>query len=269
MRKLLNPKDILLLGLGHVLDVFDETKDPLGIVSFSYKNMYGWVPRRYKRHNFHQLVSRSLKTELIEKVEKNGEVFIRITSGGRKTIQRDFPMLSFQNKSWDGKWRIVMFDIEEINKIVRNQLRKKLKELGFGMLQKSVFISPHNIMKDFLEFSESRGIKGYLYFLETKDLIVGDKTEFANKVWKLDELNESYKNIVDEIEKIRNKYIIDGDDRTKQLYTQNDSRMRKEVAKIRNKWLSIVVADPFLPKILLPKPWWGEEAAKLARKFPF
>lgn len=285
MRKLLNPKDILLLGLGHALDAFEEIKDPLGIVSFSYKSMYGWIPRRYKRHNFNQLVSRSLKAELIEKVEKNGEVFIRITSGGRKAIQRDFPMLSFQNKSWDSKWRIVMFDIEEINKMIRNQLRRKLKELGFGMLQKSVFISPHDIMKDFLEFSESAGIKGYLYLLETENLTVGDKTEFANKVWKLDKLNESYKNIVDEIEKIKNKYIIDRDDRTKKLYIQNgknggkndirmeknnDSRMEKNIEKvidrkIRNKWLNIAVYDPFLPRALLPKPWWGYEAGRLVK----
>lgn len=268
MKKLLNPKDILLLGLGHALDVFEEIKDPLGMVSFSYKSMYGWIPRKYRRHNFHQLVSRSLKTQLIEKVEKGEEVYMRITSEGRKAIQRDFPMLSFQNKPWDGKWRIVMFDIEEIKKVVRDRLRRKLKELGFGMLQKSVFVSPHDIMKDFLEFCESAGIKKYLYFLETDNLIVGDRAEFANKVWNLDELNESYKNITDEIEKIKNKYIINQSDRAKKLYTQNNSRkgrMRKNIAKIRNEWLAVVIYDPFLPKILLPKPWYGYEARRLIK----
>jgi len=281
MRKLLNPKDILLLGLGHLLDIAEEVKDPLGIMSFSYKNMYGWIPRRYKRHNFNQLISRSLKAQLIEKVEKNGEVYMRITSGGRKTMQRDFPMLSFQNKSWDRKWRIVMFDVAEINKIVRNRLRRKLKELGFGMLQKSVFISPHDIMKDFLEFSESSGIKEYLYLLETQNLTVGDKNEFANRVWKLDELNKKYKNIVEEIEKVKNKCISNENDRTKELYIQNDNRMKGRVGKnmgkisriedlakfreLRNKWLNIVVCDPFLPESLLPKPWWSGEAGMLIK----
>lgn len=265
MGKLLKTKDILLLRLANLLDVAEEIRDPLGLVSLSYKSMYGWIPRKYRRHNFHQLVSRSLKTQLIEKVEKGGEVYMRITSEGRKTIKRDFPMLSFQNKPWDRKWRIVMFDIEEIKKVVRDRLRRKLKELGFGMLQKSVFISPHNIMKDFLEFCESAGIKQYLYFLETENLIVEDKAEFANKVWNLDELNESYKNIIDEIEKIKNKYIITQSDRSKKLYTQNDSGMRKEAAKIKNRWLNTVVYDPFLPKILLPKPWYEYEVRRLVR----
>lgn len=265
MRKLLKTKDILLLNLANLLDVAEEIRDPLGLMSFSYKSMYGWVPRSYKRHNFNQLVSRSLKTQLIEKVEKDGEVYIRITSKGRKTIHRDFPMLSLQKRKWDGRWRIAMFDVEEINKPVRNRLRKKLKELGFGMLQKSVFISPHNIIKDFLEFAENAGIKDYLYLLETQNLIIGDKIEFANKVWKLDELNEGYKNIIEEIEKIKNRYITDGDDRTKKLYTQNNSRVRKNIAKIRNKWLSFIVIDPFLPKVLLPNPWWGEKAAILVK----
>ena len=51
MRKLLKPKDILLLGLAHVLDFAEEVRDPGGFISFSYKNMYGWIPRRYRRNN--------------------------------------------------------------------------------------------------------------------------------------------------------------------------------------------------------------------------
>ena len=265
MGKLLKTKDILLLGLSNVLDAVEEIKDPLHLVSFSYKNMYGWVPKKYRRYNFHQLVSRTLKAKLIEKIEKNGEVYMRITSEGKRIIQRDFPMLSFQNKAWDGKWRISMFDIEEINKTVRDRLRRKLKELGFGMLQKSVFISPHDIMRDFLEFSESAGIKDNLYFLETDNLIVGDRREFANKIWRLNELNESYKEIVDEI---KNRYMISQSDRAEKLYTQKGNQgnqLSKDAVKVRSKWLNILIADPFLPKNLLPKPWWGDEARKLVK----
>lgn len=41
--------------------------------------------------------------------------------------------------------------------------------------------------------------------------------------------------------------------------------MRKNIAKIRNKWLGIVIYDPFLPKILLPKPWYGDKAERLVK----
>lgn len=265
MRKFLKPKDILLLGLANLLDAAEEIQDPFRIMSSSYKNMYGWIPRRYQKHNFYQLVSRSLKTHLIEKVEKRGEIYMRITSEGRKTIRRDFPMLSFQKRQWDRKWRIVMFDIEEINKQVRERLRIKLKELGFGMLQKSVFISPHDMLKDFSEFAQASGITNYLYLLETSKLIVNDERELANKVWKLEELNEGYKNLVDGIGEIKNSYMIGDSDRIKKSDGQREEKMRNIKANIRNSWLKIVIADPFLPKIFLPKPWYGDKAAKLAR----
>ena len=266
MRKFLKPKDILLLGLASLLDAAEEIKDPFRLMSSSYKSMYGWVPARYRKHNFYQLVSRSFKTDLIEKVEKNGEIYIRITSEGQKTIQRDFPMLSLQKRQWDRKWRIAMFDVEEINKQVRERLRVKLKELGFGMLQKSVFISPHDILKDFSEFAASSGIKNYLYLLETPKLIVSDQRDLAKKVWKLEELNGRYKNLIDEIDKIKNSHIIANSDRIKKSDGQMKEKMRNVYANIRNSWLRIVIEDPFLPKIFLPRPWHGDKARKLIRE---
>lgn len=45
-------------------------------------------------------------------------------------------------KRWDGNWRIVIFDIPEPLKKVRDALRFHLKNLGFLELQKSVFVYP-------------------------------------------------------------------------------------------------------------------------------
>jgi len=45
-------------------------------------------------------------------------------------------------KKWDGKWRIVCFDIPEKNKRVRRVVQQKLVELGFYRLQDSVFVTP-------------------------------------------------------------------------------------------------------------------------------
>jgi phenylacetic acid degradation operon negative regulatory protein len=277
MGKLFRSKDILLLGLANLLDVFEEARDPFHLMSASYENMYGWIPEQYKRHNFYQLVSRSYKAKFIEKVEKNGKIYIRITSEGQRIIQRDFPMLSLQNRRWDGRWRIVMFDIEEVNRQIRERLRIKLKELGFGMLQESVFISPHDLLKDFSEFAESSGIRDYLYLLETHKLIVGDEKEFANKIWKLQELNEKYKEIIDEIEEIKNRHLVFDSGRIKKsdVHVRMKEGMkekekvkegvREKIRQIRNNWLEIVVRDPFLPKAFLSQPWYGDEAEKLVR----
>ena len=272
MRKFLKTKDILLFGLANLLDVFEEAGDPFHLMSASYKNMYGWIPQQYKRHNFYQLVSRSYKAKFIEKVERDGKIYLRITSDGKKEIKRDFPMLSLQNKKWDKRWRIVMFDVAEANKQMRERLRDKLKELGFGMLQESVFISPHDLLRDFSEFAEGAGLKNYLYVLETHKLIVGNDCEFANKIWKLDELNDEYEDIVDEVKqgtsKIENSYMTVNSGRGKKSDSKREKmheQMRKVMVNIRTKWLRTIVMDPFLPKMFLPKPWYGDEAEKLVR----
>lgn len=44
---------------------------------------------------------------------------------------------------WDGKWRIVMFDIRERRRKARNQLRVLLLSTGFLRLQDSVWVYPY------------------------------------------------------------------------------------------------------------------------------
>ena len=44
---------------------------------------------------------------------------------------------------WDGKWRIVMFDIREKRRRTRSQLRSLLASAGFLRLQDSVWVYPY------------------------------------------------------------------------------------------------------------------------------
>ena len=60
---------------------------------------------------------------------------------------------------WDRKWRIVMFDIPEKLKRLRDSLRLHFKEIGLIELQKSVFVSPYPCSKEIefiLEFYNAR-----------------------------------------------------------------------------------------------------------------
>lgn len=46
---------------------------------------------------------------------------------------------------WDGKWRMVMFDIPHDKRKRRDAFRLRLKELGLVLYQQSVWIYPHPI----------------------------------------------------------------------------------------------------------------------------
>ena len=261
MRKLLRPRDILLLGLTQALDVFEEIKDPFHLVSKSYENMYGWIPHQYKKHQFNHLIWRTLKAGYIEKIEKEGKIYIRITSLGTKMTQRDFQLICLQNKPWDGRWRIVMFDVAEVQKRKRDYLREKLKELGFGMLQESVFLTPHDVIKDFSEYVESIGLRDSVDVLEAS-YILGDSRGLAKRIWKLEELSKEYLEIIQEIQKIqklKNSHLTIARYRSKQL--------NNKIRAVKEKYIKTLLSDPFLPSALLPKNYSRDQAEECIKEF--
>lgn len=59
-----------------------------------------------------------------------------------------------KKEKWDGKWRMVIFDILEDQRQIRNLLRNRLRWLGFKELQKSVWIFPYDVSKELKEVLE-------------------------------------------------------------------------------------------------------------------
>ena len=269
MRKQLRTKDILLLGLSGLLDLWEDVADAGGLMSFSYQQVYGFVPRKYRKHNFRHLVWRSLKTGEIEKIVKDEKVYLRLTSGGKEKIKRDFPLLSFQKKRWDGKWRMVFYDIAEVSRKSRNMLRWKLRELGFGMVQRSVWISPHDLALDFREFVISKGLKERVFVLETPHFLAGDPKNLVQAVWKIDKLNKEYRKIYKEIESCRQYLSLINDRRSKREAKSTKimrARHKKRARRVRRRYLQVLLSDPFFPRQLLPDDWMGERVKREIKK---
>lgn len=191
MAKLLRVRDILLLTLAGIRDVAQELKDPMQIMSKSYEAMYGFIPKRYKRSNFLQVVNRGFKTGNIEKIVKGDKIYLRLTSAGQKRLYRDFPVLNL-TKKWDKRWLIVVFDISEKSKSVRNNFRGKLKSLGFGMLQESVWISPLAIGEDMREFVSSIGLSENVFVMDISGFVLGNPKQLVRNIWNLDKLEENF-----------------------------------------------------------------------------
>lgn len=256
MRKLLRTKDILLLTLAGIGDLFQEIRDPLEVLSNSYKQMYGFVPGRYVRRNFYQAVWRSLKTGDIEKVIKNKKQYLVLTTSGRDKIRREFPLTKF-SKKWNKRWVILIFDIEEKSRGLRNTLRNKLKNIGFGMLQKSVWITPLPIAGELTDFVKSNNLTDYVFVLEVSGVILGEPKKLATKVWHLDELEDILVELAKEKREIDNrlKTLDDRSDNRDASDTKNKERLEKiydRQKEIRKKEKELILSLPFLFKELLP-----------------
>ena len=69
---------------------------------------------------------------------------------------------------WDGTWRIVAFDIPEVDAALRARLRRKLHEHRFGWLQNSVWITPDPVDEFRALLSEKRLLPDSLSLLEAR-----------------------------------------------------------------------------------------------------
>ena len=242
MARLLRVRDRVLLGLALMADILDEIRLVGGFVPRAYQEMYGFAPEKYKKENLYATVDRMLKADFIEKVVVDGEPKFRLTSFGQKKFIRDFPLINLQNKSWDRKWRVLIFDIPENVRWKRDALREKLKELGFGMIQKSVWVSPHPFESDIRQFIKGHNLDSFAYLFVSEAGFVGNIEEFVERVWKIEELNEDYWELV--------KFSSEREAGTKDFSVR---------------FFELMLDDPFLPREILPDPWYGDEARRLMR----
>ncbi len=85
---------------------------------------------------------RLLRQNLIE----YNEDFFRITEKGKqllRTSEGEYKPIPKPRK-WDKKWRILIFDIREERKGLREKVRRTLISLGFKRLQDSVWVFPYD-----------------------------------------------------------------------------------------------------------------------------
>ena len=79
-----------------------------------------------------------------------------------------------KNKKWDGKWRMVMYDLPIRFKKAREAFRWKLKDLGFYQFQKSAWIYPYQCEGELLFVADFFGVRKHIEILEI-DKILDDR----------------------------------------------------------------------------------------------
>lgn len=110
-------------------------------------------------------------------VERDGKKYLRLTDAGKKALAFEQAKVALKNqkKKWDGRWRMVVFDVPERRKHVRNRLRAVMCEIGFVRLQDSVWVYPYDC-EDFVALlkAELKIGKDVLYAIA--DTIEHDKS---------------------------------------------------------------------------------------------
>ena len=118
--------------------------------------------KKYEKEKICGAFYRLKKQGCINIQQKNHQIHISLTAEGKKKAGR-FQIDSLEikkQKKWDGMWRLVIFDIPQLKNVQRNAFRGKLIDLGFTLLQKSIWICPYRcndeigLLRDFFGLSE-------------------------------------------------------------------------------------------------------------------
>lgn len=163
--------DILIDASEHIT-LFASPYDKLRI---SWRKQWG-VPNP-PRWRYNRAMKYLEQLDEVQIIRENDQLFIKLTQKGKlkgllNRLEIDFN--SAKGQTWDGKWRLVMWDIPEASSRERDSIRRFFKSLGFFRLQHSVFVTPYPLPSSAISYLTESGLIKFIRFLRV-DKIDNDK----------------------------------------------------------------------------------------------
>lgn len=177
------------------------------------------------------------------------ERIVRLTESGRAAALGGRDPEACWGRPWDGKWRLVLFDVPESRMALRTKLRRRLRALHFGYLQNSVWASPDpaDVLNDVM--------RGAGVDVETFTLMearpCGGETDYELVLgaWDFDRINRFYDQYLEILRACPGR-----------MGTRASRRGWFEIEW--RSWCRALGSDPLLPETLLPRSYRGREAWK-------
>src|SRR3989338_5101977 len=121
--------------------------------------------RGFRRYKFVRHIKRS-----------DGDIYTITPKGENKLHHILIDEIVIKNpQKWDGKWRLVIYDLPVRFKKGREALRWKLKDLGFLQFQKSAWIYPYPCEREILFVADFFGVRKHIEILEVNKILEDNK----------------------------------------------------------------------------------------------
>ena len=205
----------------------------------------GWAYRK----GFLRQIQRLEQARLLEgRPGPDGDRLYRLTqSGMSQAVGHENPETLWKRK-WDGRWRMVVFDVPQIKAGVRAKLRRNLRARGFGFLQNSVWITPDPLTNERETLVAGAVNVESLILLEARPCAGESDAEIVAGAWDFIRINRLYAEHA-AVMAARPREPIDDEAAAK--------AMRRWLRDEREAWFRAVEADPLLPESLHPPGYLG------------
>lgn len=205
----------------------------------------GWA----YRNGFLRQLQRLEKQDLIERQSgDHGDRLHRLTEAGRVGALGGRDPEAFWNRPWDGRWRLVLFDVPEVHRAMRNRLRRYLHGCGFGYLQNSVWITPDPVKDQRALLTGGPVDVESMIFLDARPSAGETDTEIVSGAWDFVELNRRY---------AQYREVLRNCPRRRLRSMADATVLQRWLRAERKAWLGTMECDPLLPARLLPSDYAG------------
>ena len=218
-----------------------------------------WQPYYPTCSAYHSAMHRLRKTGLIAYRRTGGKTpVLRLTAEGESRILPACRRRPPWPSSWNGIWYLLIYDVPEKERAYRDVLRSFLRKQRMGCLQKSAWITPLDIRPEYDDLSRAGAVDDFSFLWETRTVLGRDSQDIVETAWRMSRLHEYQRH-----------YLEIFGQNLKQVEVGNPSS-DDLCALVRDEYqayLTMMDADPFLPRPLWPTDYLGEKAWNFHRKF--
>ena len=165
-----------------------------------------------------------------------------LTNRGFAELSLEFSFFRYLKEKWDGKWRIISYEIPEKKREIRDRLRREMQGWGLGPWHRSFWLTPHPILPTLKALTSQKEEEKYIQAFEA-DHTFGEREFLIEKVWGKSILDKSYRELFK---------------KWHEILSSQDEKIDK-LKKVIGEYINLLRQDPGLPKELVNEGWIGFE----------
>jgi phenylacetic acid degradation operon negative regulatory protein len=210
--------------------------------------LWRWFERHSRRGRIADSLRRLQASGLVAAGEGPlDERVYALTESGRQRLWGKLDPEKRWSRPWDGVWRMVIFDVPESRNALRSRLRRNLRELRFGWLQNSVWLSPDPVHELTAELRAHKVTVESLLFFEGRPAGSETDAELVSGAWDMALLAKRH---ADYLRLLRQRPPAGKAWKMADWSAWIDAEFRG--------WQAVTRLDPFLPEPLLPEGYAGK-----------
>jgi phenylacetic acid degradation operon negative regulatory protein len=155
----------------------------------------------------------------------------------------------------EDNWLLAVFSVPEAERDKRHQLRSRLTWLGFGTVASGVWIAPGHVEAEARDALKVSGLDEFVNLFRGDYLGFGLEAEQVAQWWDLDGLETLYWDFIEQFKPVLAKW--------RRAHSKDTAAAFADYISVLTHWRRLPFLDPGLAPELLPKEWFGSQAADI------